>query len=244
MIRRFIRKYGTLRVMLAFTVLSVLVSVFITMLLNLMIFGDMFEGGLLIAILVPAGITPLLSFHNLNLVNQLDKTEEKLQILSITDDLTGLHNRRYFMEVATRIFEEARRYKQIFAIAILDLDNFKLVNDSHGHLAGNHVLKEFCRICVAQIRSSDTLARYGGDEFIFLFPHRDITNIMETAERIQQVLISTPVFYENNTFHLQASIGLSLFKPEDANLDEILKRADDALYDVKQSGGNSYKLTE
>jgi diguanylate cyclase (GGDEF)-like protein len=244
MIRIFLRRFGTIRVMLAFTLVSVLTSVLITMLINRLISGNPLEGGLLVAILIPAGITPMLSYHNLKLVEQLDKAEEQLQILSITDDLTQVYNRRYFMEVGTREFEKARRYQQCFAIAIMDLDNFKEINDNYGHLAGNHVLAEFCRECRLQIRSSDTMARYGGDEFIFLLPHRDISNVMEAAERIQNVLISTPVVYENNTFQLKASIGLSLFKPGDTNLDEMLRRADKALYAVKHRGGNFCKLDE
>lgn len=244
MTRNLVRKYGAGVVVMILTVVSVFISVIITIIINQLVTHEWFNYGVLIALVVSATLTPLLSLNTLKLLEQLDRIESQLKVLSITDDLTHVYNRRYFMELASHEFDQAKRYNQVFAVAMMDLDNFKDVNDGFGHQAGNHVLEELCRLCLAHIRASDTMARYGGDEFIFLLPNTDSNHAREGAERIRQMLLDRTLVFEGHEFRIRVSIGVAIFNAEDQNLDDLLKRADKALYQVKNSGGNACLLAD
>lgn len=161
----------------------------------------------------------------------------------ITDFLTGWHNRRY---LHTRLKEELARAQRLgtsVACMMIDVDLFKNVNDSFGHLGGDEVLRELAKRIDGQIRASDTAARFGGDEFAILLPDTDVTSAVQLAERIRQVTCSKPVeIGEGRSHALSLSIGVAAIQPQrnghDLNglADKLLSDADAALYQAKDEG--------
>jgi diguanylate cyclase (GGDEF)-like protein len=222
------------------TLISILLSVGITSGIHLFVYKSPLGGGLGIAILAPLIIAPLMSVEMLRLLHKLDKTEQLLQILSHTDELTQTYNRRYFMQYLQQEFLRAQRSAATFSIAILDMDNFKQINDQWGHLAGDEVLREMTRIFRGQIRQADVFARYGGDEFIFLFPQTSRNEVQIWAERIYTTFAEKSIHVENVEIRPLFSIGVAVFDTGVSNMDELLKRADQALYQAKHRGGNQF----
>ena len=170
---------------------------------------------------------------------------ERLKRIGITDTLTTVNNRRFFDQ---RIEEEmalALRDRQPLSCLLLDVDHFKKVNDSHGHLIGDQVLMEVAALIRGQLRGTDVLARYGGEEFVALLAHTDNGVALEVAERIRAAIASTPFNLENgSTFTVTISIGVSTLKPDDQVIlgaipgERLVGQADKALYDAKNSGRN------
>ncbi len=132
----------------------------------------------------------------------------------------------------------AQRYGGTFSIAILDFDNFKNINDNYGHQAGDQALVELSRICNLNIRKPDIYARYGGDEFVFLFPESNKEKAGECLKRIQTKISGSSLHYENLQINLHVSIGLAELSRNAPTIDHVLKEADVALYRAKHQGGN------
>jgi diguanylate cyclase (GGDEF)-like protein len=233
MLRQWLRRFGVVRVSAAMTIISVVISVLLTTLLTtLMGGGGPGRLGLFIAIVVPLVIAPIMSLRLLGLLSRLDETEGRLRALSITDELTQAYNRRYFISLAEAELARSRRYGGTCSLAILDLDRFKEVNDTNGHLAGDEALREFSRLCRESLRAADTFARYGGDEFIILLPGTTPATAVSVVDRIRASLAGHP------DGHLSLSGGVAGLDPAVPDLDQLVKRADDALYVAKRSGGN------
>ena len=158
--------------------------------------------------------------------------------LAITDELTQTYNRRHFIETAEREFARARRYHEAFSVVVLDLDDFKSVNDTHGHPAGDQVLRTVSDLCRRNIRQHDTFARYGGEEFVFLLPGLDYAGACEFAERIRRRLAGTPVAFGDRLIHVTASLGVAVYHEGLSDLDSLLTHADQAMYRAKNLGKN------
>ncbi|HSW62387.1 MAG TPA: diguanylate cyclase [Dissulfurispiraceae bacterium] len=155
---------------------------------------------------------------------------EKTKILSLHDPLTGLPNRRFLHLEIERNFSKAKRYGTPLALFILDIDNFKKYNDSYGHTAGDSLLAEISRIMLREIRESDLAVRYGGEEFLVLFPETSFQQAFEVAERIRaSIAARTPV---------TVSIGVSAFDATMKSHEDIINNADRALYQAKAYGKN------
>jgi len=177
----------------------------------------------------------LFAVQKFNYSQQLAKSMENL---ANTDLLTGLTNRRSFIEMLQRRIEEADRYKQTFSIIMCDIDHFKLVNDSHGHDVGDLVLVAFAEIAQSEMRTSDTVARWGGEEFIVLLPHTNQHMGFELGERLRKILAETPI---HSTIRISVSLGVSEYQEHD-NGNTLIKRADDALYRAKNQGRNRTEI--
>lgn len=233
-----LRRYGVLRVTAVITLISILSSVTVTATILYFTEGAISPTGILIAIIVPLVLAPISSYNNNKLVFRLDMAEQRLRLLSNTDELTGTFNRRYFFEQVTREFERAKRYDHHhFSVAILDFDNFKDINDSYSHLVGDEVLKCAVGVCLANLRQMDVFARYGGDEFVFLFPDTSALQAQECLDRIL-AQISVAGFQHNEcTIPIFISIGVADFQKSMLDLNEILREADFALYAAKHQGG-------
>ncbi len=150
------------------------------------------------------------------------------------DGLTGVFNRRYFYELAEREFQRAMRLQQPMCAALIDVDHFKLFNDKHGHAVGDQVLRTVAQVCGTALRAFDLLGRYGGEEFVILFPHTDLEGARVVAERLRAAVESTSV----DGLSVTVSVGLSELAPGTATLEELLGRADEALYRAKAGGRN------
>lgn len=171
-------------------------------------------------------------------VTQRKLQEHELQRLASVDPLTGVSNRRVFMERLAFELARVRRYGEAAALLMLDLDHFKLVNDRHGHAAGDAVLRSFTERATAELRQTDTLGRLGGEEFAILLPATDEAGACELAERIRMRLAGQPIEYGGQSIAVTVSTGVALLESTDPHADAVLARADEALYRAKQRGRN------
>ncbi len=164
--------------------------------------------------------------------------ESQLRRMSETDELTGAYNRRKMLEELEVKFREFRRYGDATALLMLDIDHFKRVNDRHGHIAGDAVLRSTVQLCMEQLRDVDVFARFGGEEFVVLLPHTERKEAAETAERLRQRVADHTIEQEDKRINITISIGVSVLEQSDQGFESIIKRADDALYEAKHRGRN------
>ncbi|UOD33705.1 diguanylate cyclase [Deferribacteraceae bacterium V6Fe1] len=174
-----------------------------------------------------------------SLMDMLDAKNKLLSIKAITDELTGLFNRRFFWETIIREAERAKREKKTYSILIFDIDNFKLVNDTYGHLNGDKVLVSLADELKKCIRKFDTLARFGGEEFVMLLPNTDKNKASVVAEKILN--ITRNIKYEFTDKQITVSIGIA-DSSECSSFEEIIHLADDRLYKAKKNGKNRFEL--
>lgn len=163
---------------------------------------------------------------------------EEVQQLAITDPLTGLYNRRHFFELAEREFDRARRYNHPLSVIMMDLDYFKQVNDTYGHLVGDQVLQTVAQRLQQELREVDLLGRYGGEEFTVFLPETDLVGVRQVAERLCQRVAQSPVDTERAPVSITISLGVVGLDESCTSLDVLIDRADQALYTAKQGGGN------
>ena len=161
--------------------------------------------------------------------------EEKLRILSQTDSLTGLWNRRRFAEMATEELTRALRYAHPVSVLIFDIDHFKRINDNFGHLVGDEVLVTLAGIVLGCTRESDSVARWGGEEFTILMPYTALAAAASVAEKIRERVAQHEF---PNGLRLTVSIGVAEWQLRDEPVDAVVSRADDALYRAKDAGRN------
>lgn len=159
--------------------------------------------------------------------------------LSRTDDLTNLHNARYMRDYLIAEIKRARRYNSNVAVLFLDLDNFKNVNDSHGHLVGSHVLIEVAKAILASVRDTDIVARYGGDEFVVVLPETVADRALQVAERIRATLAKT-LFTGGRGLQLSltASFGVAAYPAHANSAQQLVAAADRAMYEAKGARKN------
>jgi diguanylate cyclase (GGDEF)-like protein len=159
--------------------------------------------------------------------------------LSQTDDLTKLHNARYLRQYLVTELKRARRYSSTVAAFFLDLDDFKQVNDNHGHLVGSHVLMEMAGVILSSVRDTDVVARYGGDEFVVVLPETDIEMGMLVAERVRD-RIAGHAFTGGRALRLRltASFGVASFPAHAQSPQQLIARADTAMYEAKAASKN------
>ena len=162
----------------------------------------------------------------------------RAKLLSETDELTGLLNMRGFSIAANRLFAQAQRHGRAATVLMIDSDNLKAVNDSHGHAAGNHLLRQLATLMQAELRYTDVLARYGGDEFIALLPETPGAGALEVAGRIRDAVASVPLELEGRRVDCTVSIGAASHPGDGATLDALVARADRAMYQAKRDGRN------
>jgi len=164
--------------------------------------------------------------------------ENELKVRATTDALTGVANRAKFIDVATLELDRARRHGHPLSLALLDVDDFKRINDSWGHLAGDTVLVELADVMGATIRSIDSVARFGGDEFVVLMPETGSRGAAEVAERIRSAVESAPSPTGDPGLSITVCLGVATLRDGEESLDLVLRRADEALYQAKEGGRN------
>jgi diguanylate cyclase (GGDEF)-like protein/PAS domain S-box-containing protein len=162
------------------------------------------------------------------------KLERHLTSLSFTDTLTGIYNRRYFKMKAEEEIAQAKHLTRIFSIIMLDLDHFKKVNDNFGHDVGDIVLKTITRRLIEKIRKTDTLARWGGEEFVVLLPDITCQQAANIAEKLRKHLMRTDIPPAGS---ITASFGITAYQEGDT-IDDLIQRADRMLYLAKLEGRN------
>jgi len=169
--------------------------------------------------------------------------EQLLVKLATTDPLTSLNNRRHFFDLAEMEVARSARYGHPLACIMFDIDHFKEINDSHGHLFGDRVLQAMVWRCQENIRRVDIFARYGGDEFVILLPETGIRRSKLLAERLCNSFQAHPLEIEEHEISITLSMGVaSILGEEELALDTLLNRADQALYTAKEKGRNQYAV--
>lgn len=175
-------------------------------------------------------------------ITERKKYEEKIQQMAFHDSLTGLPNRKLFSDRLGIVLAQAKRNKKKVGIVMLDLDNFKDVNDTLGHDVGDTLLKAVAERLSGTLRKSDTVARFGGDEFVLIFPDMEI--IEEAIQVVQKIIdrFHKPFLIDTHQLVVTTSIGIAVY-PNDGMDEEILmKNADIAMYQAKQAGRARYQL--
>jgi diguanylate cyclase (GGDEF)-like protein len=167
--------------------------------------------------------------------NALQKALQKISTMATIDELTGCHNRRFLMEFLAREKARADRTLVSFSVAIIDLDYFKRINDSYGHIAGDAVLKQVVEIIRQHVRTTDCFARFGGEEFAAVYTATELEEAQQSAERLRQELSVTPIACESFSIYTSVSIGVAEYRYGESVAD-LLRLADQALYIAKSSG--------
>ena len=175
--------------------------------------------------------------------HELQLSNAKLKEQAFTDTLTQIGNRRYFFQHAEELYNSARQRGLPVSIIYLDMDDFKNLNDSYGHLAGDAVLRKLAARLKNAIRQSDILGRFGGEEFVILLPFTDSKIAAERAGDILEIISETPFVFEGHPLKVTSSIGVATILPADNNnLKTLIKQADSALYNAKGKGKNRVEL--
>ncbi len=169
---------------------------------------------------------------------KVQKKADKMEKSSLMDHLTGVANRRAYQKYVREEWDEFRRTGSAFSILMIDIDNFKSINDRFGHWAGDKCVVKLAKRLKVNLRGTDFLARYGGDEFVAVLPRTEQKGASKVAENLRGNIENTRFLYEGERIPLTISIGGSTVKKSDKNIIEILERADKALFDTKEHGRN------
>ncbi|MEB3311321.1 MAG: diguanylate cyclase [Snowella sp.] len=170
--------------------------------------------------------------------DELKKAYIALEELVVTDSLTGVANRRAIVSFGKAEFERGKRYQSHFSVLMIDLDYFKKINDTYGHATGDKYLKLIAEKLNNTLRKVDFFGRFGGEEFVAILPETSLPEAIEIAERLRFTINNLASHLDNFSCILSISIGVAIFQPTDESLQDILNRADQALYDAKKSGRN------
>ena len=172
-----------------------------------------------------------------------EKLQDELALIANTDQLTNIPNRRYFLIYSKKEFQRSLRHKRYFSLLMLDIDYFKSFNDRYGHGIGDEVLKKFAELLKDNTRDIDIICRYGGEEFIIMMPETEIYQAHICAQRIIDSCKRLDIKVDDNiTTNITVSIGITQLTEKDDNLDDIIKRADIALYNAKEHGRDQVQI--
>jgi diguanylate cyclase (GGDEF)-like protein len=232
---------GRWRAVLAITLFSVVASLLIVVSVGHWLeFSDKAMAiSIKLAILVPAFVAPMGSVMVVVLAFELENTRALMDDLARRDFLTQVFNRRYFHERFESDLNRAQREGQPLALLMIDADNFKALNDTHGHAAGDEALRQLARACATCLRPYDVLARYGGEEFVALLPSASAAQALEVAERVRLAVSGLTLQSPTGaTITVTVSVGVASCQPTDMDGTALLSGADKALYRAKQAGRN------
>ncbi len=180
-----------------------------------------------------------------NLTKELEKKNRLLDNLANIDGLTEVYNHRYFQNALDQEINRTLRNDGYISLLLIDIDNFKIFNDTHGHLVGDFILKEFARILKENLRKYDTLARYGGEEFVIILPETESENGLIVGEKLRQTIEETFFEEDRMTYNVTASFGLACSRPaveDHFSKSSFINMADTALYTAKNEGRNKVIL--
>jgi len=185
-----------------------------------------------------AALAAALVWPLLRMLHDLEAARAQLDVLATRDELTGIYNRRQFLVLADREWARCRRYDMGAAMLMLDVDHFKRVNDLHGHLAGDLMLREIARAIADTLRHADFLGRFGGEEFIVFLPHTDTLGALDVAERIRERVAKIALEWRGERVTTTLSVGVGTLGSEHDTVGALIADADRALYTAKNAGRN------
>ena len=226
-----------IKISLQITLFSIISSILITFFIM-----EGFDTGIdlitfSISVIAPALIAPSVTWYIVSLLIKISQLEEEQRIIATFDTLTGLLNRRPFLDKSETILQLAKRKQSSLSIAYIDIDNFKKINDTYGHIGGDAVLESFGILIRKNIRKSDLAARIGGEEFIILLPDTDIKKATIVLGKIRKLIKTKVVKNSNKRINFTVSIGMAEFNDNNqVTLNELISQSDSALYKAKISG--------
>lgn len=228
---------GLARALLLTTLIATSTSVVLTAIIMLIIPGssDFFWYGMLVAVLSPVLSAPGLGHLAFTMVYQLNAAQTALTRAAKTDDLTGVANRRFFLEEAEQAFGDTKAHGGLFSVVMIDVDHFKSINDKHGHGVGDTVIHDVARACKEALRVTDTFARFGGEEFVALLRNTDTAGAAAIAETLRQT-VAALAFDNQAPSSVTVSLGVATYLAGGASLHDILNEADRQLYAAKAAG--------
>jgi diguanylate cyclase (GGDEF)-like protein len=238
MLKNSLKRFGLVAMVIAITVGSIVLSAAISAAAHFALGVEMSALSWGITLACPALIAPTMSWWALDLVLKVERAHEQLRVQSTIDHLTGIYNRRYFMDRLREEIERTERNGTAFAVAFIDVDNFKRINDEHGHLSGDEILRQLTHTCAKQVRDVDTLARIGGEEFALLLPQTTPDEAAHLVERLRASVAGTKAKVDDGWLDITVSIGLTSSSRGAQDVNGILRRADEALYAAKRQGKN------
>jgi diguanylate cyclase (GGDEF)-like protein len=197
------------------------------------------QGALLVTALLTIVLSAVFGFSYLLIrgsAAQLRETQTQLEFVAITDSLTGIHNRGYLMKRGYEEFDRIQRSARPLGCIMIDLDHFKRINDTKGHVAGDSVLKNVAARFRGSVRPYDIVGRYGGEEFMVLLPDTTFEHNLVVANRICEQIRNTPFEIEGEAISVTVSLGVACFSKADHTLSDLIKRADEGLYKAKADG--------
>lgn len=236
--RRGLLTLGTGRATLLLTALSALAALAVSQGVLWLAGHDSNAAAALLALACAGAIAPLLAWPLLRLWADAESARARLDVLATRDDLTGCYNRRQFLVLADREWARCRRYGTVAAMLMIDVDHFKRVNDLHGHLAGDLMLREIAHAVARTLRQPDLLGRFGGEEFIVFLPHADTLGALDAAERIRDQVARLALEWRGQTIRTTVSVGAVSLDAEHDTLGAWIADADLALYAAKDAGRN------
>ena len=178
----------------------------------------------------------------LNDISQRKEMEAELFRQASTDSLTGVSNRRYFQNQAEQEVRRARRFARDMTVMMIDIDHFKKINDEHGHAVGDAVIQGVVKRALESLRQSDSLGRIGGEEFAVLLPETSLAAAYDVAERLREHMAAKPIIAGTTPIPCAVSIGVAQLSAQDGSIDDLLNRADLALYAAKNNGRNKVEM--
>ncbi|MBP1764511.1 MAG: hypothetical protein H6Q65_1569 [Firmicutes bacterium] len=188
--------------------------------------------------LVLSSIIIFFSYYLISIAIEQTKRHQQLELISRTDSLTGLYNRRHMEQGIQKEYEQYQRTGLEFALIIIDIDLFKEVNDTYGHAGGDCVLKSVSEDLRRSVREYDTVARWGGDEFLLMLPATNEENAVRLAERIRETVENRRYAYENAVLSVTLTLGVSIIRNGGDTVDSMIRKADILMYQGKRAGRN------
>lgn len=223
---------------LAALLLSVAVS---QMVISLLGFGDRMAAAICAAV-GAMGLALLLGGMLLRVLAQLEQATLQLKRFSSTDLLTGVVNRRAFLNLIEREWALAKRYETTCAMVMIDLDHFKRINESFGHACGDMLLRQIAEASSETLRQGDVLARLGGEEFGLFLPHTDPLGALDVAERIRERVERLDFCWNGHCIPVSVSLGVAALQADHVSLDQFVNAAEDALHTAKTDGRNCVRV--
>jgi diguanylate cyclase (GGDEF)-like protein len=219
---------------LIFVILSVTVLFVIALLSKSIAFGE----GIIPTIAIPLIIGPIVSYIIFTQSYHLTQAITQIDNLSRTDPLTGLYNKRFFTELVAMEMAVASRYEISSSILLIDLDHFKMVNDTHGHLAGDEVIRIISSVIRRNVRRTDVVARFGGEEFVVFLPHTNLEGALTAANRVRRIIAESEITFKTEQIGITASIGVASTGIEINNIELLLQAAGLAVDAAKEKGSD------
>ena len=238
MLRQFLQKFGVIRVTILASIVTIILALIITSIAQSLTHQSDWTLGIILAVLCPLLLATPVYYQVFKLVKKLGETEAELKLLAREDSLTRTYNRRYFTELAEREVERCQNLSQPLALLLLDVDHFKIINDSYSHLVGDQVLVQIGWSIRQIIRDTDLLGRYGGDEFLLLLPNTNRSQALSLAERICTAIARRKFKSDCGLVQITVSIGVANAYASQDSVMMLLRKADKALYQAKNAGRN------